>query len=185
MLPTQPPAAISPPLRRPVAQMREVIGAHAPGDEWTVQFRSPIFGVYCIGGPVHRSAVVNELRIGLALVTSGGLTPASRVLNIWPGRADLLQVDADDCDPAAVQHGDLVRARTASYGDELTVIGHAITQLRNDLVGVGHHTIRSPSGVARTLRSLSAVRGMSFNPPPALHAWSDADGLVSERPADS
>ena len=179
MPPSKSPAAISPPRRRPVSHMKSIIDAHAPGDEWTVQFRSPIFGVYSICGPVHRSEIIGEIRIGLALITSGGRTPGTRVLNIWPERAGLIDVGENDCDPASVQHGALVSARISSFGDELTVVGHAVAQRRTDLVGVGNHTIRAPYGVAPNLLSLSEVHGTSFNCPPVLYAWSDADARTS------
>lgn len=175
MLPTKSPDAVNPPRRRPVREMKSVIEDHVSGDVLTLQIRSPIFGVYSVCGPVHRSPVIGELRVGLAIVTAGGWTPRPRVLNIWPGRADLVEVGACDCDPASVQHGALVRARVSSFGDELTIVGHAGSQRRSDLIGVGHHTIRSPSGVSPSLLSLAGVLGTPLNPPPALYAWSDAE----------
>lgn len=169
------PAAVVPPRRRPVSDMIEVISGHEDEQIWTVQFRSTVFGVYCIRGPVHRSGVINELRIGLALITSGGQMPSRRVLNIWPGTAHLMDVEDDPCDPGLVRHGTPVRAEFLSHGDSLTIIGHAVSQRSNDLTGVGHHTIRSPSGISRHLQTLTRVRANAHNPPGAVYAWSDND----------
>lgn len=183
MLPANPPDAIISPRRRPVRKMKSVIEKHVSGDVLTLQIRSPIFGVYSVCGPVHRAPVIDELRVGLAVITAGGWTPRSRILRIWPGRADLIEVGTSDCDPASVQHGALVRARVSSFGDELTIVGHAVAQRRSDLIGVGHHTIRSPSGVSPSLLSLAEVPGTPLNPPPVLSAWSDAeDPLASDEP---
>lgn len=142
----QPPAAVCPPRRRAVKQMRKAIEEHAPGAEWTVQFHSAIFGVYCISGPVHRSVVTGELRIGLAFITVAGRTPLKRTLGIWPRIENLTEGEYGDCDAAEVHHGVLVRAQFSSFGDVLTIVGHAVAQQRNDLIGVGHHVIRVTCG---------------------------------------
>lgn len=187
MLPAQSPAAVIPPRRRPVRKMKSVIEEHVSGAVLTLQIWSPIFGVYSVCGPVHYSPVIEELRVGFAVLTSGCRTPRRRVLNMLTGRADLIEVGASDCDPASVQHGSLVCARVSSYGDELTIVGHAVAQRRSDLIGVGHHTIRSPSGASPSLLALAEVPGTPLNPPPALRGWSDAeDPLMSgKRASDS
>lgn len=167
--------ALRPPKRRPVHQMLSLIEAHSKGEQWTVQFRSPIFGVYSVFGPIHRSAVTNELRVGLAFITTGGKSPNSRVLNIWAERADLIDVASTNCSPATVRHGAVVRAEVSSFGDRLTLVGHAVAQRRTELIGVGHHTIRTPSGAAPNLISVSDVAIPSKRPPPLPYAWSDLD----------
>lgn len=175
VIPAQSPDAVIPPRLRPVRKMKSVIEEHVSGAVLTLQIRSPIFGVYSVCGPVHYSPVIEELRVGFAVITSGGWTPRRRVLNIWSGRANLIEVGASDCDPASVQHGSLVRARVLSVEDEFTIVGHAVAQRRSDLIGVGHHTIRSPSGVSPSLLALAEVPGTPLNPPPALWGWSDGE----------
>lgn len=108
MLTAKSPDAVVPPRRRPVVEMKSLIDKHVSGDVLTLQILSPIFGVYSVCGPVHRSPVVGELRVGLAIITSKGWAPRRRILNIWPGRADLINVGTSDCDPVSVQHGTLV-----------------------------------------------------------------------------
>lgn len=175
MHPTAIPAAVVPPHRRPVSAMKDLISRHEAEQIWTVQFRSMVFGVYCICGPVHRSDVIDELRIGMALITSGGQAPARRVLNIWPGTAPPMDVDDDSCDPMQVQHGTPVRAGFFSNGDALTVVGHAVSQRRSDLTGVGHHTIRTHSGASPNLWTLTKVRADAHNPPQLVYSWADVD----------
>lgn len=171
-------SAITAPSRRAVSHMRALIRSHNPGDEWTVQIRSPIFGVYCVFGPVHRSTTTGELRIGLALLTSGGTAPSNRVLEIWPGPTIQDDFDGEPCAAAEVNHGELVRATVAPFGESLTLVGHAVGQQRNGLIGVGHHTIMTPEGASPSLRSLSRYLKAMTEPPPKLYSWADADEIA-------
>lgn len=156
--------------------MTATIESHASGDEWTVQFRSPIFGVFSIYGPVHRSKATGELTIGLAIVTTAGSKPSPRVTGIWPGRAGFMDLDGRDRDPRTVQHGSVVRAQVDSFGDVLIVVGYAIGQQRSDFLGVGHHLIRSPNGVSSSLQSINEIRSTtSVTGPQLVFAWADFD----------
>lgn len=170
----QAPEAIQPPFRRNVPLMQAVIAAHVPREEWTIQFRSTIFGVYVICGPVHRSRTTNELRIGLAFITAGGRKPSSEVQSIWIGRPELLDIGGAERDPLDVAHGAIVRADIASFGDSLTVVGHAVSQQVNGFTGVGRHTLCTPRGVSPSLRSLVEIVDESPDAPAPLHSWADA-----------
>lgn len=171
----QPHAAIVPPRRRPVKEMTSIIEAYRPGDQWTVQIRSPIFGTYCIYGSIHRSVVTGELRVGLALITAAGLKPSQRVVNIWRDSHDRVQLGGTPVAPEAVTHGAVVLAQVESFGDTLTIVGHAVGQQRDGALGVGHHIIRPAAGASPTLLSLYKIGCDSTSAPSAPVAWSDID----------
>lgn len=167
--------AITPPRRRNIKQMTENIAAHTPGAVWTVQFRSPLFGVYCVYGPVQHSPTIDELRIGLALITVAGANPSRYITNIWTEPPGFTEHTGRSRDPLALQHGAVVRAKVSPFGEKLTVIGHAIGQRMNRALAVGHHHIRTDSGVAPNLVSLTELRESSSNTPDKIYAWSDFD----------
>lgn len=164
----------------PAARQADGVNRSGPRDEWTVQIKSANFGVYCVHGPIHRSVTTGELRIGLALITESRHRPAKRVLGIWPGGPELLDAVGKVVSPKDVNHGAIVRAQVNSFGDVLTILGHAVGQKRNDLLGVGHHTIRTPEGGGKNLLSLTEVEGVSAGAPYMPYSWADIDDASNQ-----
>lgn len=173
-------AAVMPPRRRRVSDMRETIASHASGDTLSVQFNGPIFGCYTVVGPVHRSASTGELTLGLALVTAAGSKPAKAVTAIRPASLWL--------DPNAVylcthpRAGQIVAARIRSFSEELLVVGSAVSQRRWPLsLAVGHHILRGKDGhepdSVISVDSLSHADSKHDRTVSTPYTWSDLDDV--------
>lgn len=125
--------------------MLEVIESHESGDVLSVQFRDRVFGCYCVSGPVHRSATIDELTIGLSLITSGGRTPAKNVTGVWEGL--LWSQDAQAECFGDISAGDLAVVRVDSFGDELQIVGYAVSQKKwPKSLAVGRHLVTTRTG---------------------------------------
>ncbi|MEU9807639.1 hypothetical protein [Mycobacterium sp. NPDC050853] len=169
---------LTPPARRPVAEMKLQISEMTVGARIGATFQSPMFGVYCTWGNIRR-ACHGELVLSVFSIETNG-RPASDVLRFdVSGRSTPAQGPPD---PAReLEHGTVVRATFEDYAGWFDVIGPAVVATSAPMVGVGRWVLayKGQLGVClRNLDILAAPGELGLPCPTPTLSWDDGDSTI-------
>lgn len=169
---------LTPPARRPVAEMKLQISEMEEGAHIGATFQNPMFGVYCTWGRIRR-ACHGDLVLSVFSIETNG-RPANDVLR-FDTAGQSSPADGPP-DPAPdLEHGTIVRATFEDYAGRFDVIGPAVVATSAPMVGVGRWVLsyKRELGVClRNLDILAAPGQLSLPCPPPTLSWDDGDSDV-------
>lgn len=171
-------ALLTPPARRPVAEMKLQISEMAEGNHIGATFQNPMFGVYCTWGNIRRACHGDLVLSVFSIETSG--RPANDLLRIdISGRSTPAQGPPDSAPD--LDHGTIVRATFEDYAGRFTVIGPAVEATSAPMIGVGRWVLayKGELGVClRNLDILAAPGELDLPCPAPTLSWDDGDSNI-------